>query len=232
MPFPKDVRDFALVKSHRRCCVCHEFGGRSVNVHHIVQEADGGANTLENAICLCLRCHAEAGHFNARHPMGTKYSPTELKAHRDQWWEHCVNHPDEPLGLFLDVRFKSVSRTPEVHCYRLTVTYTNSLQGAQDGWKLRVHFPSYVPLFPDDYDRYEVRLYGQPYIRLESSSNERVFPGETLEVVPYDMHFIEYEVNDDVFYRIRPEHMVTWQFFTSNAPVIEGEKPLFELQEF
>ena len=29
MPFPRDVRDHALVKSHRRCCVCHEFGGRS-----------------------------------------------------------------------------------------------------------------------------------------------------------------------------------------------------------
>lgn len=61
MPFPRPVRDEALVRSNRRCCVCHEFGGRSVNVHHIVQEADGGPNTIENAICLCLRCHAEAG---------------------------------------------------------------------------------------------------------------------------------------------------------------------------
>lgn len=232
MPFPRDVRDLALVKSHRRCCVCHEFGGRSVNVHHIVQEADGGPNALENAICLCLRCHAEAGHFNSRHPMGTKYSPTELIAHRDQWWGHCASHPDEPLGLFLDVRFNAISRTAKVHRYRLIATYTNTLKEAQEGWKLKVCFPSFVPLFPDDYDRYEVRVDREPYIQLESSSNDRVFPGECIEVVPRDVHFIEYEVNDDVYHRLRLEHKVTWQFFTPNAPVIEGEKPLMELQEF
>ena len=232
MPFPRDIRNLALVKSHRRCCVCHEFGGRSVNVHHIIQEADGGPNILENAICLCLRCHAEAGHFNARHPLGTKYSPTELKAHRDQWWEHCVNHPDEPLGLFLDVRFKAVSRTAEVHRYRLIITYTNTLKETQDGWKLKVCIPSLVPLFPDDYDRCEIRLDGHPYIQLESSSNKRVFPGELVEVVPRDIHFIEYEVNDNVYQQLRFEPKVTWQFFTPNALVIEGERPLFELQEF
>lgn len=94
MPFPEKVRETVLVRSHRRCCVCHEFAGRSVNVHHIIQEADGGENTIDNAICLCLPCHAEAGHFNSRHPLGTKYSPNELRAHRDQWWSYCESHPE------------------------------------------------------------------------------------------------------------------------------------------
>jgi hypothetical protein len=60
-----------------------------VNVHHIVPEADGGPNVLENAIALCFTCHAEAGHYNPRHPLGTKYSPEELRKHRDDWWEQC-----------------------------------------------------------------------------------------------------------------------------------------------
>jgi hypothetical protein len=94
MPFPEKIRETVLVRSHRRCCVCHQFGGRNVNVHHIVQEADGGENTIDNAICLCLPCHAEAGHFNSRHPLGTKYSPSELKAHRKQWWTYCESHPE------------------------------------------------------------------------------------------------------------------------------------------
>ena len=93
MPFTPATRQEVLVRSHRRCCVCHDFAGRSVNVHHVIQEADGGANTIENAICLCLRCHAEAGHFNSRHPLGTKYSSPELLAHRDQWWQHCATQP-------------------------------------------------------------------------------------------------------------------------------------------
>ena len=94
MPFPKKIRETVLVRSHRRCCVCHKFAGRNVNVHHIVQEADGGENTIDNAICLCLPCHADAGHFNSRHPLGTKYSPDELRAHRDQWWIYCESHPE------------------------------------------------------------------------------------------------------------------------------------------
>ena len=95
MSFPKSVREDALVKSHRRCCICHEFAGRSEDVHHIVQEADGGANTIDNAIALCPKCHGEAGHYNPRHPLGTKYSPQELRRHRDQWWELCTQNPEE-----------------------------------------------------------------------------------------------------------------------------------------
>lgn len=81
MPFPADIREDALVRSGRHCCVCHQAAGRDVNVHHIVQEADGGPNTLENAIVLCSKCHGEAGHYNPRHPLGTKYSPSELRRH-------------------------------------------------------------------------------------------------------------------------------------------------------
>ena len=86
MPFPTSVRLEVLLRSGRHCCVCHQFAGRTANVHHIVQEALTGANTIENAICLCQRCHTEAGHYNDSHPLGTKYSPQELRMHRDAWW--------------------------------------------------------------------------------------------------------------------------------------------------
>lgn len=96
MPFSPKIKEDALVKSRRRCCVCQEFAGRNVNVHHIVPEADGGINELDNAIVLCFRCHAEAGHYNLRHPLGTKYSPTELRRHRDEWWS---NYKSDDPGL-------------------------------------------------------------------------------------------------------------------------------------
>lgn len=89
MPFPTPVREAALVAAGRCCCVCHTFGGRNMEVHHIVQEADGGPNNIENAIPLCFRCHAEAGHYNPHHPLGTKYSPGELRRHRDEWFKIC-----------------------------------------------------------------------------------------------------------------------------------------------
>jgi HNH endonuclease len=102
MPFPDSVRLDVLVRSGRHCCVCNEFAGRTANVHHIVQEALGGANSIDNAICLCQRCHSEAGHYNTSHPLGTKYSPQELRAHRDAWWRQptLASAPSDEVATF------------------------------------------------------------------------------------------------------------------------------------
>lgn len=233
MPFPRNVRDEALVKSHRRCCVCHEFGGRSVNVHHIVQEADGGPNTIENAICLCLRCHAEAGHFNSRHPMGTKYSPDELRAHRDQWWQHCLSHPEEPFQPSLEIGYKALLRSADLHKYRLIASYTNQFKEAQSGWKVQIFIPAFVPTISADFDQYERSIDGTPYRVFEYQSNEKIFPGETVEIVPsMDIFHIEYHVDDEVFRRLHQNPRILWRFFTSSAPPVDGERPLSDLQEF
>jgi len=112
MPFPREVREDALVRSGRCCCVCHMHAGRDAEVHHISQEADGGANTIANAIVLCSKCHGEAGHYNPRHPKGSKYSPGELRRHRDEWWAYRESNYrpaqkpsgyEEPLGSGRDV---------------------------------------------------------------------------------------------------------------------------------
>lgn len=100
MPFSEEVREEVLVRSRRSCCVCHVKAGRNIEVHHIVQEAHKGANTIDNAIALCFSCHSEAGHYNSRHPKGTKYAPSELIRHRDAWWAYCENYDPElrPAG--------------------------------------------------------------------------------------------------------------------------------------
>lgn len=104
MPFPQNVREEALVFSARHCCVCHRYKGVKVEVHHIIQEADGGPNTPENAIALCADCHTDAGHYNPRHPRGTKFSPTELRLARDTWHEIVRNNslpcPSEPDSFY------------------------------------------------------------------------------------------------------------------------------------
>jgi len=236
MPFPPLVRNEALVKSHRRCCVCHEFGGRSVNVHHIIQEADGGPNTIENAICLCLRCHAEAGHFNSRHPMGTKYSPTELRAHRDQWWQHCLDHPDEPFQPSLDVHYEKpiMLRSATLHKYRLIATYTNQFKEAQTSWKIQMFIPIFVPANSMGFERNEKIIDGIVYNTFEYESNRKIYPGDSVDIIPsLDTLFIEYQFNTEVFWSLHEKpHVVFWHFFTSDAKPIDGEKPLAELNDF
>ena len=104
MPFSPQVKEEALVKSRRCCCICNEFAGLFTNVHHIIQESQDGSNDIDNAIVLCLRCHGEVGHYNPDHPIGNKYSVSELKKHRDNWWEWCKNNtavalPKDPISV-------------------------------------------------------------------------------------------------------------------------------------
>lgn len=86
MPFPPSVRDHALLAAARHCCVCRRYKGVLLEVHHITPEADGGASDFENAIALCFECHAWAGHYFAKHPKGSKYSPDQLRAAKNLWY--------------------------------------------------------------------------------------------------------------------------------------------------
>jgi HNH endonuclease len=85
--WPKSVQEKALVACGRKCCICHRFCGTKIELHHIVQDADAGASDFENCIPLCFDCHADVGHYNPRHPKGKRYSATELRGHRDQWYK-------------------------------------------------------------------------------------------------------------------------------------------------
>lgn len=87
MGFSKKVKEDALVASARHCCICRKFTGRDIQIHHITPLAQGGQDTYDNAIALCLKCHSEAGHYNPKHPLGTQYSQPELKKHRDTWYK-------------------------------------------------------------------------------------------------------------------------------------------------
>jgi hypothetical protein len=97
MSFPTDVKEEALFRSRRCCCIFHVFAGLYTNVHNIIQESDGGPQTIENAVVLCLTCHGQVGHYNPEHPIGNKYSPSEVRRHRDAWWKWCENNPYAPL---------------------------------------------------------------------------------------------------------------------------------------
>lgn len=90
MSFPNNVREDAIVASGRHCCLCHKFCGTKIEVHHIRLESEGGTNTFDNAIPLCFDCHADMMSYDKQHPKGTKYSETELKKHRDNWYKKVL----------------------------------------------------------------------------------------------------------------------------------------------
>ena len=83
--FSQKIKEDILVASARYCSVCHRYKGVKVEAHHIIPVDKGGEDTFENAIALCFDCHSDAGHYYAKHPRGTKFSPTELRKHKEAW---------------------------------------------------------------------------------------------------------------------------------------------------
>lgn len=93
MPFPSSVAEQLLVACHRHCCICHKPTGNKMEIDHIVPHAEGGPDTADNGIPLCFDCHAEVHAYNPNHPRGRRFTPSELRRHRDQWFAICSSAP-------------------------------------------------------------------------------------------------------------------------------------------
>ena len=103
----------------RHCCVCRRYKGVKVEVHHIVSQSNRGSDDSDNAIALCFDCHADAGHYNLKHPRGTKFSAGELRLARDEWHEHvqCQGVQPGPVNDAIYSRYlicKSAAAAAEV----------------------------------------------------------------------------------------------------------------------
>jgi len=98
MGFSEKVQHDALVACGRRCCICHNFCGTKIELHHIKRKADGGDDTFDNCIPLCFNCHADMGKADAQHPKGKHYSERELKKHRNNWYKQVANLDIEPIS--------------------------------------------------------------------------------------------------------------------------------------
>lgn len=113
--FPHNIAEKALLDCGRCCCLCHRFCGFKIELHHIIQKLDGGADSSENCIPLCLDCHAEVKAYEPKHPKGRKYTESELREHRNRWYEKVKGnqvlliHPDYiDLDRKLFLKFKKM----------------------------------------------------------------------------------------------------------------------------
>ena len=86
MGFSRRIQEKALLACGRHCCLCKKYASYKIELHHIVQKADGGDDSFDNCVPLCFDCHAEVRAYNPKHPKGKKFTASELKAHRDNWY--------------------------------------------------------------------------------------------------------------------------------------------------
>lgn len=98
MTFNRDEVSELLVRCHRRCCICHRFCGVKIETDHIVPSEENGTDDIGNAIPVCFECHAEIHSYNDKHPRGRKFTPAELRSHKEQWLKICSEYPETLVG--------------------------------------------------------------------------------------------------------------------------------------
>ena len=54
MAFKERLKKEVRIKSDGRCVICHN---PFVDIHHIKPQAEGGEDTIDNAVALCAYCH-------------------------------------------------------------------------------------------------------------------------------------------------------------------------------
>ena len=92
MAFSEKIKERVKRKAFFRCVICQE---EFVEVHHIVPQEEGGADTEENAAPLCARCHDLYG--------GNPNKRKQIRQMRDYWYETVENmtsrniHDFEPI---------------------------------------------------------------------------------------------------------------------------------------
>ncbi|MGB7217321.1 MAG: HNH endonuclease [Vicinamibacterales bacterium] len=91
MAFPEAAVAQLLADCKRHCCVCWRWCGSKTHVHHIIPRTQDGPDEIDNAIPVCLDCHAE---IESRGNMGRQFSRTELREHKRRWLEICRDHPE------------------------------------------------------------------------------------------------------------------------------------------
>lgn len=84
MSVPDELADEILAKCGRHCCICRRFDPLHLQVHHIVGRRQGGEDSLDNLIAVCLTCHSD---IHARVPFTRRFTPEELKQHRDRTYQ-------------------------------------------------------------------------------------------------------------------------------------------------
>jgi hypothetical protein len=92
-----------MVACARRCCLCHKYCGVNMECAHIDQESEGGSNEADNCIPVCFDCHSGIGHYNPSHPRGTKFTPTELRKHRNRWYKQIEDNPSVLTPDYIEI---------------------------------------------------------------------------------------------------------------------------------
>ncbi len=101
MAITKAVRDKLLVEARHRCTICAE---KCFEIHHIIEQSDGGTDVEENLIVLCPNCHQHRYHRNR------EFTPDQIRLYKTGLKEK--NEIERRLLMNLEEVKQLIGQTP------------------------------------------------------------------------------------------------------------------------
>jgi tetratricopeptide (TPR) repeat protein len=115
-----------------------------MEIHHIVPLSEGGTDDEENGIPLCFNCHA-AAHMDGNSPKGRKYTQSELRKHRTEWFRSAkrLNYEDLEKLRWEMMEYIESLHIPDIHNTMIYIAETiETLKKAKKNESLRHNFTS------------------------------------------------------------------------------------------
>ncbi len=97
MPFSEAVKLEAKRRSAFLCAACRR---PFVEVHHIIPQAEGGPDDLDNACPLCAYCHDQVG--------GNPEKRKQLREMRDLQWELNAKQAQHPATVEFNQKLDNI----------------------------------------------------------------------------------------------------------------------------
>ncbi len=121
MPFSEALKTKVRKRALNKCCICHSF---PVEVHHIIPQVEGGADTEDNAAPLCPSCHVKYG----ANPQMRK----QIQEARDAWYEKCAK-PFEVSSIPKEIADTLQNLASKEDIERLAVRNVSYVLGSSEG---------------------------------------------------------------------------------------------------
>ena len=142
--------------------------------------------------------------------------------------------PPDPARL--DIAYRNLKITSDLHRYTLTVVLTLISPPDQGRLRLRLLWPEDVRIaaLKNVVERGGRHLDGVDYKELDVDWEQRVFPGEQIQMLgPGSVHEIEYEFDHSIFLFLHTNpRQLRYTLFFEDHPPVTGAKPFSELNIF
>jgi len=136
----------------------------------------------------------------------------------------------------VNISFKNKSITSDLHKYSMLFGITLNAPPAKSNFLVRLYWPSFIRITLQNNfsESLSVKRNGKDYIKLSYRSDQRLYPGDSVEIVsPQGRTELEYEFDYDIWDKVDSgQYELIWEVYFEDQMPIKGSLNFLKLNIF